>query len=237
MAKPDWRDLVEACDDVYVYAADIYCAACGEDIAKRLSEAPGFDPENPPEDSDEFPQGPYSDGGGESDSPNHCGAHEDCLQAITLPCGNKIGCALAHELTNEGARSLNEMIVDDMLRPESNAHARQVGQLWAKLFSAYLVDDLFKISGKGSKLPTDLIELLMGVASGDRFLCPDFYLDPHGYIYGGAEGPQGDVLWRVEITPEGNYNDLIMIDLPAGELSQYPLEDHLKEAIDDVTFG
>lgn len=53
--------------DVYIYQADIYCAACGEAIRQRLGLACEA------EDSDAWPQGPYSNGGGEADTPQHCG--------------------------------------------------------------------------------------------------------------------------------------------------------------------
>lgn len=73
--------------NVYVYAADLYCFKCGEDIRARLN-AEGKAPEDPNDertyDSNDYPKGPYGDGGGESDSPAHCGAGEACLQAFTV---------------------------------------------------------------------------------------------------------------------------------------------------------
>jgi|SRR4051812_18922156 len=55
---------------VYIYQADIYCESCGLAIRNRLAHAgrPAID-----DDSDAWPQGPYSDGGGEADTPQHCG--------------------------------------------------------------------------------------------------------------------------------------------------------------------
>ena len=54
----------------YIYNADIYCSDCKKAIIKRLKN----DGVEPTEfDSETWPQGPYENGGGEADSPNHCG--------------------------------------------------------------------------------------------------------------------------------------------------------------------
>jgi hypothetical protein len=52
----------------YVYCAALYCDACAKEIAQQL-ECRGI---RRSEDSGEWPQGPYSDGGGEADYPVHC---------------------------------------------------------------------------------------------------------------------------------------------------------------------
>ncbi len=55
----------------FIYKADIYCAECAIDILSELKA------KNTPEidcmDSDHWPCGPYRDGGGEADTPQHCG--------------------------------------------------------------------------------------------------------------------------------------------------------------------
>jgi hypothetical protein len=59
--------------DVYIYDADLLCADCGEKVKERL--APPDDPDSEESfDSDDYPQGPYGEGGGESDTPQHCGS-------------------------------------------------------------------------------------------------------------------------------------------------------------------
>jgi hypothetical protein len=99
--------------NAYIYNADIYCEDCGEAIRKELTRE-GSAPENPDDersyDSDEFPKGPYPDGGGESDSPQHCGSGEGCLNAIELSDGHKIGAWLENELTMEGVAYVQEAI-------------------------------------------------------------------------------------------------------------------------------
>lgn len=63
--------------DVFIFDAEMYCEDCGESIRADLDlrgETP-FDPDDETTyNSDEYPKGPYSDGGGESDTPGHCGA-------------------------------------------------------------------------------------------------------------------------------------------------------------------
>jgi len=54
---------------VYAYQAALLCEACGKGMQTYLSETIGREDTG---DSDRFPQGPYDDGGGEADSPQHC---------------------------------------------------------------------------------------------------------------------------------------------------------------------
>lgn len=69
--------------NTYIYNAAIYCEDCATDIIDKL-KAENIADEG---DSDSFPQGPYPDGGGESDSPEHC---DNC------------NCFLENELTPDG---------------------------------------------------------------------------------------------------------------------------------------
>jgi len=61
--------------NVYLYQAALLCEQCGDEVRKDLTDN-GEAPENPDDeatfDSDDFPKGPYSDGGGEADCPQHC---------------------------------------------------------------------------------------------------------------------------------------------------------------------
>jgi hypothetical protein len=53
----------------YVFCADIYCEDCGKDMVADHKR------EGTPDDGDsmKFPQGPFPEGGGEADTPQHCG--------------------------------------------------------------------------------------------------------------------------------------------------------------------
>lgn len=87
--------------DAYIYQADCYCRSCGEKIKEQLiaSGAAGEININDERsyDSGDFPKGPYGDGGGESDCPQHCGA---CF------------CFLENPLTSEGYQYVRDQAND-----------------------------------------------------------------------------------------------------------------------------
>ena len=55
----------------YQYNAALFCEECGVAIEENLLNR--SEPSTDNGDSDTYPQGPYPDGGGEADTPNHCG--------------------------------------------------------------------------------------------------------------------------------------------------------------------
>lgn len=63
--------------NAFIYCADLFCPDCVAAI-KRDLDSQGLKPEDTRDecsfDSDDYPKGPFSNGGGESDSPAHCGA-------------------------------------------------------------------------------------------------------------------------------------------------------------------
>lgn len=82
--------------NAYVYRAALYCEPCALEIKRRLDGEPspsrlGTTADGSRlslmADSDAYPQGPYPDGGGESDTPQHCDA---------------CGVFLANPLTDDG---------------------------------------------------------------------------------------------------------------------------------------
>lgn len=86
--------------DAYVYRATLYCGDCAKEIKAELFEndlAFGEKAPNDPigVDSDDFPKGPYPDGGGEADSPQYCDG-----------CGE----FLENDLTTDG----REMVLDSV---------------------------------------------------------------------------------------------------------------------------
>jgi hypothetical protein len=74
--------------DVYIYQGGLYCEDCARIILEEKRNM--FS-----DDSDERPCGPYPDGGGESDTPQHC---EDC------------GCFLENSLTEYGLDYVRESV-------------------------------------------------------------------------------------------------------------------------------
>ncbi len=84
--------------EVYIYQADLYCEDCGNKLRAKLNA--GIPRTKDTGDSDDFPQGPYPNGGGESDVAQHCG---DC------------GCFLENPLTADGVAYVEDAIVDQIM--------------------------------------------------------------------------------------------------------------------------
>lgn len=99
--------------DVYIYAADIYCEDCGRAIRERIiseGNAPADYDDETSYDSDEFPKGPFSDGGGESDCPQHCAS---------------CGVFLENPLTSDGY---------DYVREQHAAHESEITAMWCEFY-------------------------------------------------------------------------------------------------------
>jgi len=106
---------------VYVFQTDLLCDACGEALAAEMSAA-GVDDTG---DSDDYPQGPMSDGGGEADSPHHCGRGADCVNAEEI--GDRVvGAFLENPLTEEGVGYVTQ-------QSQRCPHSAIVG-LWAEYY-------------------------------------------------------------------------------------------------------
>jgi hypothetical protein len=118
-------------DDENVYG----CAKCERAAISLL----GFDDERS-YDSSEFPKGPYSDGGGESDVPQHCGSGADCINGIDLesdPSNGaviRVGCFLENDLTTDGVNYLNEMILEHKRNGRGN---EEVLKLWYDYYGQF----------------------------------------------------------------------------------------------------
>jgi hypothetical protein len=111
--------------DVYLYRAALYCKDCGEAIKAEL----GFSHEGMSEcdyDSDDYPKGPFPNGGGEADCPQHCDA-----------CGE----FLCNPLTGDG-----EAYVMETMYNWNGAHTAIVD--WMSHYS-YLVDRFLNEQGWG----------------------------------------------------------------------------------------
>ena len=114
---------------VYLYLADLYCQQCGEAIRDKITSE-GFAPVDPDDefsyDSDNFPKGPYPTN--ESDCPEHCGAGPDCINAIELEDGSKIGAWLENDLTKDGVEYVHKAIRE----------GGEVAELWAGYYQDVL---------------------------------------------------------------------------------------------------
>lgn len=81
--------------DAYIYKAALLCELCGPEIKEELDDRGVKDTG----DSGDYPQGPYADGGGEADSPQHC---------------DKCAVFLCNSLTRDGYDYVREMINDHL---------------------------------------------------------------------------------------------------------------------------
>lgn len=68
----------------FIYQAALLCEACAKKTSDKLT---------PSADSDQYPQGPYSYGGGEADTPQHC---------------DQCGVFLENQLTDDGVEYVRE---------------------------------------------------------------------------------------------------------------------------------
>lgn len=139
----------------YIYCADIYCDSCGEDICERrkkeimegkdgVRDAGGNNPtRGKPMTEEEFDaiysdernydSGVYpkhADDDEESDTPQHCGSGEDCLEAEVLPSGRKIGALIGTGLTSDGVEYLKEQLKG----------GGEVADFWREQFSDYDIE-------------------------------------------------------------------------------------------------
>lgn len=140
----------------YIYAADTYCDDCGDDIicrvrdelwAKRdsavcpdgtaVAEFDDLDElddylrcmDETHYDSDEFPKG--CNRSAEADSPQHCGSHDDCINAIELSDGHRIGVWLENDLTTDG----NDYVVEAVREAREGGGNCEVADLWEEYYS------------------------------------------------------------------------------------------------------
>ncbi len=108
--------------NAYVYRAALICEDCGRCIRADLLLT-GKGPKDPEDestfDSMDFPKGPYPDGGGESDSPQHCDMMDGCVNAEWCPAhgeagGHKQGVFLENPLTRDGIAYVEECCLESL---------------------------------------------------------------------------------------------------------------------------
>jgi len=109
--------------NAYIFQADVYCDKCAELIQAEIIRA-GQAPQNTEDedafDSGEYPKGPYEDGGGEADCPQHCA---NCHVALLNP------------LTTVGV----QYVIDSL--EDSKRGDIEILRGWAKQLSDYSLND------------------------------------------------------------------------------------------------
>lgn len=141
---------------MYIYQADVYCDDCGQIIENDLLSA-GYD--SAPiywdssdwdevlehdgnasaagvyADSDDWPCGPYSEDS-EGDTPQHCGAGEECPNSEILSDGSKVGALLGPDsLTPEGVKYVRDAIAEALIGANSS-HASVALEVWRGAFAS-----------------------------------------------------------------------------------------------------
>ena len=77
--------------NVYIYRAALYCKECAErarDSVRHTCKRHRNDAQHAWDDSEHWPHGPYADGGGEADSPQHC---DTCHVFLENPLASMLG--------------------------------------------------------------------------------------------------------------------------------------------------
>ena len=134
--------------DAYIYQSELWCEDCASEIQRMIdmSEEEGSQLVH---DSDDCPDGPYPDGGGEADCPQHCAAGEECDNALELSDGRKVGAWLENPLTEEGR---------DYVRDKLTHNPTEVSRFWGEM---YEIDSRFVASSLA-------VELAETIRNGNR---------------------------------------------------------------------
>lgn len=108
--------------DVYIFQAALYCADCGQALVHDLRQS-GVEDTG---DSGDFPQGPFPDGGGEADTPQHCDSGTRCLGADSIG-GHRVGAFLGNPLTRDGERYVEQALAETPGSPLARFWAEHYG--------------------------------------------------------------------------------------------------------------
>ena len=227
-----WLSLVPIVDG-FAYDADMICEDCAAQKIEQL-EAEGIADSG---DSNDFPQGPFPDN--EADTPQHCGNHEHCVNAVKLPGGTKVGCPLSGTLTEDGVSYTRNSIAEHILF--GSVHQKAMGRLWWYLFSSAMDNGpLIQLTRPASIIPPAIKRALPHLTSKTCHLLTESFTDLEN-VYGGAvsRGEDGTslILWRLSIDDTGKLcspaTPVASVQLPHSELQERSLEDILSEAISD----
>jgi len=88
-------------EETYIFNAALLCEECAEELMTKLRN------EGKPNtgDSDDYPQGPYPNGGGEADCPQHC---DSCLMFLENSLTSD-GENYVREAVEEGSKTATEV--------------------------------------------------------------------------------------------------------------------------------
>jgi len=114
--------------NAYMYQADLHCEDCNIKIKIGLCFPKcGIPLDESTYDSDDYPKGPYPDGGGEADTPQHCGS---------------CGLFLKNPLTCAGGDYVKESVRESFARYQLNPDmGKDTALEYWKPFYSYLFED------------------------------------------------------------------------------------------------
>lgn len=213
-----WLDLVPVSTDAYAFQAALLCEDCGRAAVKQCAL------EQRPDDGDSstFPQGPYPDGGGESDSTGFCDNGKECVNAVQVK-RHKVGCPLGNPLTRDGAESLRESVLENMLSRKK--YSRMLGRLLRRVWGAYLDELPTQVKTRFvDKLPDSLLAACKAhheAASASRPRPSNYYKGFHtvalanpDYAFLAYEKHDVLELCRFEVDDEGEFKQAEVARVP-----------------------
>jgi hypothetical protein len=217
-----------------IYQAALLCEDCAAKVIDNLEKSGVADDG----DSDSFPQGPYSDGGGESDSAQFCDSGRACVNAASV-AGHKVGCPLGNPLTTEGAAAVAESISRDLL--STKRFERMINRLLRRVWEDYSnPSEIRKCPGQltASKIPkslTTLINNYMREHSSPSATLDDavYYDTDHAYFI--VRRGHEDVvdLLRAAADDEGEFKTLNTAYVPLAAAQDFDPSKLLAQAADE----
>lgn len=230
----DWRDDVFVSTLCYIFQGALFCEECGDKIKTRLSS------KGDTGDSNDYPQGPYNDGGGPADSPQFCDNGKACVNKALVPSGTAIGCPLGNPLTRYGAKEINDTVRS--LALAENAHARAVARLYALLYGPkghnVLTDEVVEIQfAKLTELPPPLRRALedtkhaRNVVPGNRL-----YVSSEAIYYTCVSYGIELIVGRFMLKPDGSYGKPYLLRLPASEQAERSDSEIIRTCIEDAAW-
>jgi hypothetical protein len=238
--KTDWREQIPALDNVYMFQGALYCEDCGQNIQNKIrkeNRTPEDEDDETSFDSDDFPKGPFSNGGGEADNPQHCDSQKACLNAIELPCGSKIGAWLGNPLTNDGINYLTNSILEDSLTRKNSQHSLQVARLWSYLYRNQLSewDSLQELEDQtlGAPIVKSFVQLVL---NGHNHLLNRVMIGLDN-IYGFSSKKSTMWAWKSEFQPDGTLGEPATVQMPLSEAGEREPINIMLELIEEDAWG
>lgn len=158
--------------DAYVYQAALWCDDCIKGVKEDLAKEAGKSVDEMEEemsdetqyDSNDYPKGPYDDGGGEADTPQHC---DGCKAFLENP------------LTSEGMEYAQEAFIEALNADKDPDTTPSIAE-WGPFYD--LDDPKDRLTVKVEDQDDDPFTVMFTVQGGNA----DHWADANGAIAGGT---------------------------------------------------